>query len=355
MKKNTITLALLALLTFLAPAACAADQTARTPTPAEIGAGLRKLQPAADAAIKHDLIIIDEGLNNLLRVNERAPSASWCVALDVEKPRDLQLIGGGRLLVGFENGYLEYNLADGKLLKKFASLKGVTSARRQPDGSTLIACADLGGKKGIYTLTLDANDKITGAPAAFPLQHDKDNFVRLIRQTEQGTYLMPCQDELREGAPDGRYLKKYPVEGFHNMWKAVRLPNKHIIASSGYGAFMVELDETGAIVRKWGGKDQVPAGVNPYFAATFQLLANGHVVLANWQGHGTNNGSKGVQIIEYDRDGKIVWQWSPANRAALISSLQGVLVLDGLDLARLHDERAGVMAPVETCTKNATP
>jgi hypothetical protein len=30
----------------------------------------------------------------------------------------------------------------------------------------------------------------------------------------------------------------------------------------------------------------------------------------------------------------------------LISSLQGVLVLDGLDTSRLHDERGGVMRPV---------
>jgi len=29
----------------------------------------------------------------------------------------------------------------------------------------------------------------------------------------------------------------------------------------------------------------------------------------------------------------------------LISSLQGVLVLDGLDTSKLHDERSGVMAP----------
>jgi len=84
--------------------------------------------------------------------------------------------------------------------------------------------------------------------------------------------------------------------------------------------------------------------VNPNFAATFQLLSNGNVVLANWQGHGPGNGAKGIQLLEYDRDGKIVWQWSPA---ALISSLQAVLVLDGLDQSRLHDERAGVMTPVD--------
>ena len=41
--------------------------------------------------------------------------------------------------------------------------------------------------------------------------------------------------------------------------------------------------------------------------------------------------------------GEIVWCWSNPD---LISSLQGVLVLDGLDPARLHDERDGVMKPM---------
>ena len=47
--------------------------------------------------------------------------------------------------------------------------------------------------------------------------------------------------------------------------------------------------------------------------------------------------------MEFDQAGAIAWQWSDATR---ISSLQGVLVLDGLDRALLHDERNGVMAPL---------
>lgn len=39
-------------------------------------------------------------------------------------------------------------------------------------------------------------------------------------------------------------------------------------------------------------------------------------------------GAKGIQLLEFNPHGQIVWQWS---WAALISSLQGVLVLDGLD------------------------
>jgi hypothetical protein len=75
----------------------------------------------------------------------------------------------------------------------------------------------------------------------------------------------------------------------------------------------------------------------------FQLLPDGNIVLANWQGHGPGFGGSGVQLLEFNPRGEIVWSWSKSD---LISSLQGVLVLDGLNTAKLHDERCGIMSPV---------
>jgi len=148
---------------------------------------------------------------------------------------------------------------------------------------------------------------------------------------------------IREGDRSGKILHEWTVPGFKHAWKALRLPNGHMVASAGYGAFMVELDENGAIIRKFGAKGETPAAVNTNFYAMFQLLPNGDFVVANWQNHGPGHGASGVQMLEFDPTGKIVWQWS---EASIISSLQGVLVLDGLDLSKLHDERNGVMAPL---------
>jgi hypothetical protein len=106
---------------------------------------------------------------------------------------------------------------------------------------------------------------------------------------------------------------------------------------------MVEVDPSGHEVRKFGARGQVPARVNPYFYAMFQLLPNGDVVVANWQGHQGGHQHSGVQLIEFDTQGNIVWEWSDRN---FVSSLQGVLVLDGLDTSVLNDERDGVMGPV---------
>ena len=196
---------------------------------------------------------------------------------------------------------------------------------------------EIGGGTGVVILELDeTNTEIHRA--IYP-----GDYVRLIRQTRQGTFLMSCNDRIREGDREGNYLREYPVDGFLHAWKSLRLPNGNMLVSAGYGAFVVELDPDGKTVRKFGGKEQVPDEVNPFFYAMFQLLPDGHLVIANWQGHGEGYGKSGVQMLEFDLVGEIVWRWSDSSR---ISSLQGVLVLDGLDTDLLHDEREGMMRPV---------
>ncbi|BCU76811.1 hypothetical protein [Luteolibacter sp. LG18] len=287
--------------------------------------------------IQHRFLAIDEGHAALLHVDEVHPERDWTVPIGHPQARDLQLIGSNRLLVGHHHGFSEFDIATGAVLAEFSELEGVTAARRQPDGHTLLAGVDLDGTTGVVVLELDASHEIVRKTTF------EGDYVRLIRQTARGTYLMSCNDRIREGSPDGTYLRDYPVEGFYHAWKSVQRPDGHLLVSAGYGAFLVELAADGTVIRQFGGKDEVPEAVNPFFYATFQLLANDHIVLANWQGHGEGFGESGIQLLEFDAAGRIVWQWSDATR---ISSLQGVLVLDGLDTAVLHDERNGPMEPL---------
>ena len=304
----------------------------------------------SSGSIQHEFICIDEGLGTLLHVNEREPARNWRAPIGHPEARDMQLIGNNRVLIGHHHGYSEFDIATGRVVKEFKRLTGVTAARRQPNGNTIIAGVNLAATAGsagipagmtsatgVVILELDTEDREIHR-AVFP-----GDYVRLIRQTEQGTYLMCCNDRIREGSREGNYLREFPVDGFYHAWKAVRLASGHLIVSAGYGAFLVELDASGKIVRTFGRKDSVPPEVNPFFYAMFQLLPNGHVVLANWQGHGDSHGKEGVQLLEFNARAEIVWQWS---RSEMISSLQGVLVLDGLDTSRLHDERHGLVEPV---------
>jgi hypothetical protein len=89
-----------------------------------------------------------------------------------------------------------------------------------------------------------------------------------------------------------------------------------------------------------------PADVHPHFYAGFQILHNGNMVVTNWQGHGPKFGDSGIQLLEYAPAGNLVWSWK--QDAEKFSSLQGVIVLDGLDLTMLHIEDGdGKLAPVK--------
>lgn len=285
----------------------------------------------------HAFVAIDEGLGTLLHVDEADAQRNWVVPLGQPQPRDLQLVGGHRVLVGHHHGYTEYDVATGRRVKEVGWLTGVTSVRRLPGGHTRLAGVNLLGETGVVLAELDGCDRVV-RQRTLP-----GDYVRLIRETGAGTFLMMCNTRIRETDLAGTTVREIAVDGFYHAWKAVRRPDGRVLASAGYGAFMVELDAAGAIRRKFGTKEDVPADVRPFFYAMFQLLPNDHVVVANWQDHGPGHGGSGVQLLEFDPRGEIVWRWS---EAAMISSLQGVVVLDGLDTSRLHDERDGVMAPL---------
>jgi hypothetical protein len=308
--------------------------------------------------IKHDFIAIDEGLSDLMRVDEKEPKKNWLVHIGKPHPRDMQLVGDGRLLVSHDQGYSEYDIATGQLLKDISLYHDVSSVRRLPNGHTLIIGVDfdqvkknkgdnpLGDPTGRHVIfaEFDAGDRLVDRIAYV------GDYARLVRETAQGTYLCGSNTLFREGDGKGNWIREIPVDGFTHAWKAVRLPNGDTLMSSGYGtskekgsAFMVEVDAAGKIVRKFGAAADVPAGVHPYFYATFQLLPNGDVVVANWQGHGIGHNDSGVQILEFDPKGAIVWEWSDR---AFVSSMQAILVLDGLNTALLYDERNGIMEPL---------
>jgi hypothetical protein len=288
--------------------------------------------------IKHKFLAIDEGNCTLLYVDENDPSRNYAVPIGKTTPRDMQLIGNDRLLIGHNNGYSEIDIATGEMVKDFSEYSNITSARRLFNGNTLLAGIGASGTNEIFIEELDKNDKSIRT-IKFPF-----NYVRLIRQTAKGTYLLACDANIIEANDKGDVLWQATVEYFNHIWKAVRLPNGNTLASAGYGAFIAEVDPAGALVKKYGAREDMPEESNPSFYATMQVLPKGHIVFANWQGHGPGHGESGIQLIEVDKAGKIVWKWSDAS---IISSLQGVLVLDGLNTKLIHDERRGVMEPLK--------
>ncbi|QHW00029.1 hypothetical protein [Spirosoma endbachense] len=287
-------------------------------------------QPSNGSYASRQMLLRDEGLSKLNYINLAHPERNYFVA--VPAGRDLQLIGQGRVMIGTGKGYEERDIKTGDKVAELTTYDGTIAARRLRNGHTMLVGLNWQGKKGIVLLELDQKQTVQRT-----INYPDFTYVRLIRETADGNFLLTSNDRVIEGKPDGSIAWQAQLtkqDKAQHAWQAQRLGNGNTLVSGGYSANFQQFDRKGAFVDSISG----PPDVNPHFFSGFQILTNGNWVVANWQGHGPDHGASGTQILEYTPAGKLVWSWK--QDAKQQSSIQGVLVLDGLDLNRLHIEDA---------------
>jgi hypothetical protein len=266
------------------------------------------------------LLAIDEGCQQLSLVDTATDTFHWTLDLSpYPLARDLQRLDARRVLVGFDRGFFELDIASGKVLTACARWTDVTAVHRRPGGHTLVTGWNLDGTGGVNVLTLDRGWHLVSTA-----RRDGD-YVRLMRPTQDGTYLLCTNDYILETGPDLTERRRFTVPEFEHAWKAERNEDGTTLVSGGYGAVMVLFDAAGNVQQRFGAAADLPAEVTPFFYASWQQLDDGHLLVANWQGHGPDNGHKGRQLLEFDAQRRLVGTWSAPQR---ISSLQGILVVD---------------------------
>ena len=293
------------------------------------------------------MLLADEGNRRVLLVDLQNPSSAvWSRQLNDaarhgDSMRDIQLVGGDRVAVSVAKGYVELDIKTGEIKKEVSKFTGVESLRRLPNGNTI-----LGGNSdgGVTLQELDSQDAaVAGRKVTLTNYAQK---LRLFRRTPQGTFLLGIADKLVEVDWDKKTLWEMSIPTGDYVYQGLRLPDKTIAVTTGYGASLVIIDASAKRVQTTiGGKSQPDAAtITPNFYAGFQILPNRHYVVTNWEGHGGGNGGKGIQLLEYDATGVLVWKWKQDPN--LVSSLHHVIVLDDLDTTKLHDDVDGVLAPV---------
>ncbi|MEO7766686.1 MAG: hypothetical protein ABIS01_04640 [Ferruginibacter sp.] len=283
-------------------------------------------------------LLRDEGLSQLSYEDIAKPANNWYVR--VPPGRDIQLVGHGCVLIGTGNGYEERKISNGEKVSELISFPGTLSAHRLRNGNTLLTGMDWQERQGVVLVEVDRDGAIKQQIA-----YGGFTYLRLMRETPTGTFLVAAEDTLFEGNRAGDVLWKVKINGRvdkPHIWQAVRLTGGKTLLSAGYDGNLQVFDANGKLTDTISG----PASVKPNFYAGFQILANGNYIVTNWQGHGTKFGASGTQLLEYSPAGKLIWSWK--QDASKYSSLQGVIVLDGLDTNFMHIEDAkGMLAPVK--------
>ncbi len=277
--------------------------------------------------LDHLVLVIDEGKQAMSLVDTGSSQFHWTLALDQRFPlaRQMQRLGDTRVLVGFDRGYFEIDWRSGEVLSVLDRWHDVSAVIRRADGTTLVCGVGLDGAPGVTALTLDAAGQLIGTVSA-----DGD-YVRLVHETPVGTYLLCTNDHILETGQALEPLRRFAAPGFEHAWKALRQADGSTWVSAGYGGFMAVFDSSGALARTFGAREDLDPKVRPFFYATFDILPGGDVLVANWQGHGPDNGHLGRQLLQFDSAGTLLASWSAPQR---ISSLQGLLVIESRPLKR---------------------
>lgn len=294
--------------------------------------------------MSYRLILADEGSGKVHYVNLAVPSEKWSVSCS---NRDLQLVGKDILMVSDNggSGYSEISIKTGALIRHLSIAgvnSGINSVFKLTDST--IYCARDGSPAKI--LRLDSAGKQLDA-----ITLSLDASVRICRPTSSGTFLIGGKTAgiMCEFDAAGKKIAEMNVGG--EPYMALRLTDGTTLISTGYGAELVRTDRQGKILRRFPDKTEKERNATfwknakPNFFAGFQILDNGNIVVANWQGHGNGYGTSGYQLLEFDSSlTTTVSYWK--QDAAMVSSLHGVLVLDNLDTRLLHSDVNGIMQPV---------
>jgi hypothetical protein len=288
--------------------------------------------------MKHRVIVADEGNGKVHYINLASPTERWSITT---ANRDLQIIGNDRLMLSVGDGYAEYNVKTGAFIKKITTGGTVQSVFRLTPKSTYVGCD---GSPATITEVDSTGKQLRKINLAVNAS------IRIVRPTPARTFLVGGKVAGVMCECDSTGTIKWQVQAGGEPYMALRLPNGNTLISSGYGTQMVLADAKGTILKQFPTRADTAGSAfwrlaKPYFFAGFQILTNGNIVVANWEGHGTGNGGKGVQLIEIDSGlTRVVsyWQQDPS----LVSSLHGVLVIDSLDTRNMYSDINGILAPV---------
>lgn len=301
-------------------------------------AAMAALSAAAKEPVRR-LVLSDESRGRIHYYDSTDPSK--CFYVNAEKTTwDLQRVGKaepgkiGRFRYVCRKGFKVVDMDERRDVDEFRhpSLAGISSVSLLPDGGFIASVNPYGTKTNpksrsvllrrfsreralvaTYTCTGIFNSRtmtlLPGGEEAL-IAHEK-GFSRVRIPSENRDM------EVTE-------MKHFKMPHGRNMYHAVpTLDGKGYWTGAGYSAEAVRFSAGGDVEKVWSAP---PAdGRKGFFFAEVKELPNGHLMVANWTGHGAADSKRGWQIVEFDENGKVAWTLYDPER---FGSIHGFVVLD---------------------------
>ena len=284
---------------------------------------------------RRKLVLADESRGFLHYYDSSYPSKGFKVAL--KKPVwDLKPLGGERYRTVCHGGYQVTDLKERKVVEEF----------RYPDFKDWMATAVCDLKDGGFVFSVNPQDAEKGKAIHF-YEFGADRKLRRILKLPGYFYarsMTPGRDgewlvahekgfariRIPEEGEAVELVKNYPQPTGRNLFAVIPTrAGDGYLAGCGYGGGLVRFDGAGTALSQWF----VPTdtGKESRFYAQVEERADGRIYLAHWTGHGERDSYKGWQVVEFDKDGKVLWHLDSPDR---FGSISGIVVLDEEKLKR---------------------
>jgi len=259
---------------------------------------------------------------------------------------DLHVLPGGNVLLQTSwTEVAEINPASNKIVWSYDAKKRpendgqrleIHAFQRLANGSTMVAESGPGN-----VIEVDKDLKVVHSMKLKVRQPDAHRDTRLVRKLDSGNYLVCHEGDglVREYDPSGKTVWEYAVplfdrkpadghgvEAFGNQaFSAIRLPNGNTLIGTGNGHSVLEVTPAEQII--WSLHQNDLPGIQLAWVTSLQVLPSGNILINNCHA-GPNN----PQLIEVNREKKVVWSFKDFDRFGDSLTNSQMLPVDGVAL-----------------------
>lgn len=269
------------------------------------------------AAAQDKLLVAGSGNPHILLVDKQTGKVEWKHALEKgEECNTVALTRKGEVLYSYKRG-AKLVTWDHQVVWDYPApdKTELQSATLLRDGGVLLG---LCGNPARF-IELDKNGKEVNE-VVLDLEVEKPhNQFRQVFQLRNKNYLIPImtRQKVLEVTRKGKVVAEHQIEG--KAFSSLELKDGNLLLPCGDGHYYMVIDRrTGEELKRTNAND-IP-GVSLLFVGQILQLKNQNLLICNWYGHTKDTTVDEPQLIEIDKEGKVVWSLHDKENVGKIST-----------------------------------
>lgn len=269
------------------------------------------------AVAQDKLLVAGSGNPHILLVDKQTGKVEWKHALEKgEECNTVALTRKGEVLYSYKRG-AKLVTWDHQVVWDYPApdKTELQSATLLCDGGVLLG---LCGNPARF-IELDKNGKEVNE-VVLDLEVEKPhNQFRQVFQLRNKNYLIPImtRQKVLEVTRKGKVVAEHQIEG--KAFSSLELKDGNLLLPCGDGHYYMVIDRrTGEELKRTNAND-IP-GVSLLFVGQILQLKNQNLLICNWYGHTKDVTVDEPQLIEIDKEGKVVWSLHDKENVGKISA-----------------------------------